>query len=1616
MADLASLGVKVTNSGVAETTSGLVELAGAAGAADAASTSFGKGAENISKGASRAGASAERLTQQMGRYDRAARQSAAATSNLAAQFQDIFVMLAAGQNPLQLAIQQGSQIAYIFGQSPGGAAGAVGMLKAGFLSLGAAIPTVAIIAALGYLTQYVMKTKEVEDVNDVIKTHRDLLKSLEAVYSGASTAAEEYGTRSVIALEAAASRSRSALVTALQEAQRELMGATSQGGWTLFDFLLPDPAGGTIALRFAPFTEAITELRRGVAAGDPDFTRFREQLEAMAQARPDLAPVAAELQGLIDPAEKAAVALEDTANRVEELDKERLEAARFITGLNGIEEAAKKAQEQVGGLAESIRDMKAGMDAFLGGAAPKGDRLRSQSMDQAQEEFDFMFEWARRTGDAFKEIDPDKPKKVREEVDRAAQSYQKLIASVEARIASTEAEIESLGHSRTAQEAAVFAMELWHRAVATGLPLGDEHQKQIKALAIEYAKLNEQLREKQALSDLMFEREQLDRTDTEQRVAEELRALYGDAYKKHLDGTIADNIRINEVLQEQKENAKDLADTITETLGGALYEAFTGGIRSAEEFFDFVARAFSQLAATNMNNFAEGMKNLFSGKGFTFEGMTWGSGAQSSSNVKTQMVSFAKVIGLEVGKAIEESPVVRSTPAYSGNPFVTATQTGKSIGSTVAPVIESSFETGLARAMAAIKQVESGGRYGIKGTYNSKYGYPIGAYQMMESNLPQWSQQALGRVASSSEVLKDAAIQDKIASVELTRLFKKFGNWEDVFSTWHSGVPLATARAQGRADINMATVDYVKKVSGAMANLPGAVQTGALAGTEEGAATGTLDAWMGLREVTGSGAAGAGQQQGGGMGLGGLLSAGLGGFSMGMQAADPLMGALGGAMSGFAAGGIPGAIIGGLAGLLGGLLGSKKKLKAAQKELEKQMHAIERLLTFGEGTGLGRLQKIMSDYLSEIDKAVDLAWKARDMNLVARLQTSAQKLWHRLYNDFINSHDAVIQGYSSGMGEEAPMLKGARAVEELRETLRNMVADVEYWTSEVIKHSEANGVAAETLAYYREQQTRMVAEAKEAAIAMALSFLRGIEPMTEIEQQFGSLEGAAGMLKHILVELGMEAHEAAAAIETELARAINKLRTQFLDDITRSINEASGFGWMNEFLDAQERYKDRLKDSALLGYDASLANQELAFTLRQIAAEAELTDDQLKRLAEVFPEMSSAILSLVGMGSTADTAQGVADAKSALEDAKQKLRDAYEKEAQAIRDVIDPLKSYIKSLKDFRNSLRLDNALSPLSPYDKMMEAQRQYEDLVARAMSGDVEAIGELESVSRAYLEAAREYYGDSLAYFDIFNSVETTLDAVLAKAGDQLSEAEKQLAALEAQRDAQLGTTDAVLSVEEAIKQLAEAEAALAEAEAAHAAALEARFEAIIELLRQQQTSSPGGSMSVTAAQVESDLYQKVLGRSGDAAGIQWWMDFVNKNGGMITHSIIEKFAAEARKRGETPLPGYAEGGYTGDGPLSKIMGYVHAQEMVINPTATSRFRSNLETLNRTGQWPSDNDNEETLEELRAIRRGVERLVEIDGVGTQTMVREQRTTNEVLSDQTRNKRHEAAAYKRKA
>ena len=112
-----------------------------------------------------------------------------------------------------------------------------------------------------------------------------------------------------------------------------------------------------------------------------------------------------------------------------------------------------------------------------------------------------------------------------------------------------------------------------------------------------------------------------------------------------------------------------------------------------------------------------------------------------------------------------------------------------------------------------IRQQESEGNY--------RAGNPsgaLGAYQILGSNLPEWSQEALGHRVTASEFLGNPHIQDAIADFKLGGYYDKYGP-EKAASAWYSGDPnlVNSTRPQSGGP---SVAEYVQSVMGHAAQAP----------------------------------------------------------------------------------------------------------------------------------------------------------------------------------------------------------------------------------------------------------------------------------------------------------------------------------------------------------------------------------------------------------------------------------------------------------------------------------------------------------------------------------------------------------------------------------------------------------------------------------------------------------------------------------------------------------------------------------------------------------------------------------------------------------------------------
>lgn len=244
------------------------------------------------------------------------------TANLAAQFQDIAVQLQGGASPFTVALQQGTQINQVLGQH--GATGVVSLLGSAFSSLltPVSLATIGIIALGGYAVQYGARAiGAVDDLDDKLKKHSELIKSLKDAYGEAGKGVDVAVKDSITVL-------KTLLGLSTADLQKQFRSLANSAATAMTDFTqLGDAAGQSIevsAKRFAAFKGPIDDFRASVAAGTPDVKSFRIAVSQISETSADekTKKLAGELLNVTDAANKAGMAVESTAKSTRLLSAE----------------------------------------------------------------------------------------------------------------------------------------------------------------------------------------------------------------------------------------------------------------------------------------------------------------------------------------------------------------------------------------------------------------------------------------------------------------------------------------------------------------------------------------------------------------------------------------------------------------------------------------------------------------------------------------------------------------------------------------------------------------------------------------------------------------------------------------------------------------------------------------------------------------------------------------------------------------------------------------------------------------------------------------------------------------------------------------------------------------------------------------------------------------------------------------------------------------------------------------------------------------------------------------------------------------------------------------------
>ncbi|MBC7148995.1 MAG: phage tail length tape measure family protein [Rhizobium sp.] len=259
------------------------------------------------------------------------------TANLAAQFQDIAVTSAMGMNPLQIALQQGTQISAVLG--PMGAAGAVSSLGAAFMSIinPVSLATIGIVAAGAAAIQYFSGMNEDgAEAESLLKNHAELIRRIKETWPEAAAGLREYTAESSKVVKQETIDSVEAYRAKIMEVAAALRD----------DLRVPADIFEGATYVIGKMQSAMAELDEGIAAGNPDIQAFVDRMvdiENMSGAPEQVKALAKELRQSAASGIEAQRALEPLTGVISGVGAiaaaqvERVKAlAQALRGLSGI--------------------------------------------------------------------------------------------------------------------------------------------------------------------------------------------------------------------------------------------------------------------------------------------------------------------------------------------------------------------------------------------------------------------------------------------------------------------------------------------------------------------------------------------------------------------------------------------------------------------------------------------------------------------------------------------------------------------------------------------------------------------------------------------------------------------------------------------------------------------------------------------------------------------------------------------------------------------------------------------------------------------------------------------------------------------------------------------------------------------------------------------------------------------------------------------------------------------------------------------------------------------------------------------------------------------------------
>lgn len=371
-------------------------------------------------------------------------------------------------------------------------------------------------------------------------------------------------------------------------------------------------------------------------------------------------------------------------------------------------------------------------------------------------------------------------------------------------------------------------------------------------------------------------------------------------------------------------------------------------------------------------------------------------------------------------------------------------------------------------------------------------------------------------------------------------------------------------------------------------------------------------------------------------------------------------------------------------------------------------------------------------------------------------------------------------------------------------------------------------------------------------------------------KSFGAVGQASLAARHQLVEMAggidelvsqtsffaknfLSKSEQIAPLQAELAKQVNPL------------NGGSAVTTMEQYKNLVMRYAGDTSEAGMKAYSVLLklapVFKTVADAAKEVAEESNGLRDQLDQylLKPSEYEAKKRALERAQLDPANRDLFDQVQAAKLVAETREQLVEAYEREKSAMEENIERVRSLADSWKKFKTDLKLGDK-SPLTPQEKYLEAKAQFHTTLARAQAGDTKAQDAFQSVAEKFLETSRVVNTSSPEYARDFNLVLSATDQAIVWAERQVDVGKASLDALKQQVSYLIDIEAATLSVTQAINALA--------------------------LLLGPQG---GAAADANTRGVVEGLYQSLLGRSGDVAGVDFWTNAL-RSGGVSIADVVQ------------------------------------------------------------------------------------------------------------------------------